>query len=66
MAVLFYACYYHLEVLMKFIGVHSSLSGYCGSPPWWIRFSSQAMLLAIVRIVCIPSSSRSASPGFSP
>ena len=46
---------------MKFIGCHGSRSGKLGSPVW-IFLSSQAMLLAIVRMVCNPSVSRAASP----
>ncbi len=55
-----YPCAY----LMKFIGAHSSPSGLSvvGTP--CIFFSIHDMLCASVRMVCIPSSSCAASPGF--
>lgn len=55
-----YPCAY----LMKFIGAHSSPSGLSvvGTP--CIFFSIHDMLCASTRMVCIPSSSCAASPGF--
>ena len=57
-----YPCAY----LMKFIGAHSSPSGLSvvGTP--CIFFSIHDMLCASTRMVCIPSSSCAASPGFCP
>lgn len=55
-----YPCAY----LMKFIGAHSSPSGLSvvGTP--CIFFSIHDMLCASTRMVCIPSPSCAASPGF--
>ena len=56
---------YHGRQRIKFIGCQSSR---CGAAVGWpLRlFTIQAMLRASVRIVCMPSLSRAASPGSRP
>lgn len=51
---------------MKFIGVHASRSGTSATGMSWIFFNSHAMLVANVRIVCIPSMSFADSPSLAP